>query len=422
MLAQFKERLNDLAHSSVRVSFFSALVERSAGSGILALQVLVMGVGAYMAFNQALTLGSLVSFQALFLTLSWSLSYVTQYVPTLVQASGGLQRIEELLDEAPQILDPPDAAMLPRFVTHITFEDVSFGYSDQQLSLEKLNFSIRAGESVAFVGPSGSGKSTVLKLLARFYDPTMGRITIDGKDMRSVTQDSLRAQIGLVFQDSFLFNTTVRENIRLGKARATDAEVGAAAQAAEVHAFVENLPQSYSTLVGERGGRLSGGQRQRVAIARALLRNPAILLLDEATSALDAETEMAINATLEQAAQGRTLVTVTHRLASVLQADRIFVLGRGRLMEQGSHEELLTRGGSTRNCGASKLVLSSVMTVRMPRWKPSGCERCPCSPCWTNHCFKRFPVPLSPNVSQRIGPSLGKAIPVTSFISSCAAR
>ena len=285
MHAHFQERLRDLADSSVRVSFFSALVERSAGSSILALQVLVMGVGVYMTFNETLTLGSLVSFQSLFLTLSWSLSYVTQYVPTLVQASGGFQRIDELLNEAPQIVDPPDAATLLRFTKRLTFADVSFGYADQELSLERLNFSIHAGESVAFVGPSGSGKSTVLKLLARFYDPTAGRILIDGQDMRGVTQDSLRTQIGLVFQDSFLFNTTVRENIRLGKIGATDAEVGAAAQAAEVHAFVDGLPHNYSTVVGERGGRLSGGQRQRVAIARALLRDPAILLLDEATSA-----------------------------------------------------------------------------------------------------------------------------------------
>lgn len=205
MRAHFQERLNELGHSSIPVSFLSALVERSAGSGILALQVLVIGAGVYMTFNEALTLGSLVSFQSLFLTLSWSLSYVTQYVPTLVQASGGLQRIEELLDEVPQIADRPDAITLPRFAKGIAFEEVSFGYTDQTLTLERVSFTIHAGESVAFVGASGSGKSTVLKLLARFYDPTAGRITIDGQELQSVTQDSLRAQIGLVFQDSFLF-------------------------------------------------------------------------------------------------------------------------------------------------------------------------------------------------------------------------
>lgn len=341
----FRERLSRLAQSSVQVSFLSALVERSAGSSILALQVLIIGVGVYMTFNETLTLGTLVSFQSLFLTLSWSLSYVTQYVPTLVQASGGLQRIEELLNETPQIVDRPDAITLPRFAQCLAFEEVSFGYTDQALSLEKITFTIQAGESVAFVGTSGSGKSTILKLLARFYDPTSGRITIDGKDLQSVTQDSLRAQIGLVLQDSFLFNTSIQENIRLGKTGSTDAEVATAGEAAEVTTFVANFPQGYHTQVGERGGRLSGGQRQRVAIARALLRDPAILLLDEATSALDAETEIAINATLAQVARGRTVATVTHRLASILQADRIFVLHKGRLVEQGSHEELLAREG-----------------------------------------------------------------------------
>jgi ATP-binding cassette subfamily B protein len=345
MQAHFQDRLKELAHNSVRVSFFSALVERSAGSGILALQVLIIGVGVYMTFNEALTLGSLVSFQSLFLTLSWSLSYVTQYIPTLVQASGGLQRIEELLDEVPQIADRPDATILPRFAKGIAFEEVSFGYTDHALSLEKITFTIHAGESVAFVGASGSGKSTVLKLLARFYDPTAGRIMVDGQELQKVTQDSLRAQIGLVFQDSFLFNTTVQENIRLGKSNATDAEVRAAGEAAEVTTFVTSFQQGYDTQVGERGGRLSGGQRQRVAIARALLRDPAILLLDEATSALDAETEIAINDTLARVARGRTVVSVTHRLASVLQADRIFVLNQGRLVEQGSHEELLAKEG-----------------------------------------------------------------------------
>lgn len=345
MQARFRERLGELASNSIRVGFLSALVERSAGSGILVLQVVIIGAGVYMTFNEMLTLGSLVSFQSLFLTLSWSLSYVTQYVPTLVQASGGLQRIDDLLNETPQIVDRSNAVTLPRFVKNITFEEVNFGYTAQAQTLEKVSFTIHVGESVAFVGASGSGKSTILKLLARFYDPTAGRITIDGQDLQSVTQDSLRTQIGFVFQDSFLFNTTVRENIRLGQPEATDAEVRSAGEAAEVTTFLRNFPQGYETRVGERGGQLSGGQRQRVAIARALLRDPTILLLDEATSALDVETEMAINATLARVARGRTVISVTHRLASALQADRIFVLDQGRLVEQGKHEALLAQGG-----------------------------------------------------------------------------
>ena len=195
------------------------------------------------------------------------------------------------------------------------------------------------------MGPSGSGKSTILNLLVRFYDPTSGVVTMDGQDLRRVTQQSLRGQIGTVFQDTFLYNASVRENITLGKLDATDEEVEAAARGAEIHDFVMTLPQGYDTPVGERGGQLSGGQRQRIAIARALLHDPEILVLDEPTSALDPQTEAAINATLREQGRGRSVVTVTHRLSSVTEADRIFVLERGQVVEGGTHEELLrTRG------------------------------------------------------------------------------
>jgi ATP-binding cassette subfamily B protein len=354
MQTHFAWRLEDLTKSSLGVGFFSALVERSAGISILLLQVLVTGVGAYMAFNHQLSIGSLVSFQSLFLTLSWSLSYVTQYVPSLVQATSGMQRIADLLDEVPQVTDVPGATPLPRLTQTITFEDVQFSYGGERMNLEGVSFTIRTGESVAFVGSSGSGKSTLLNLLTRFYDPTVGWVAIDGRDLRHVTQASLRTQMGLVFQESVLFHTTIRENIRMGRPDATDAEVEAAARAAELHTVAESLPLGYDTPVGERGGWLSGGQRQQVAIARAMLRDPDILVLDEVTSALDPVTEAAIHATLERVAKGRTVVTVTHRLASVRHADRIFVLDRGRLVECGQHDELLTQGGSTRNCGRSR--------------------------------------------------------------------
>lgn len=344
-LAGFAERLAELARSSVKLGFLSALVERSAGVCILILQVLVMGTGAYMAFQGNLSIGSLVSFQSLFLTLSWSMSYMTQYVPNLVQAVGGMQRIEELLRETPQVIDAPNATRLPRLSREIAFDAVTFSYGSDQINLNGVSFAITAGQSVAFVGPSGSGKSIVLNLLTRFYDPAGGCISVDGHDLRRVTQESWRAQIGMVFQESFLFNTTIRENIRVGNTDATDAQVEAAAQAAEIHALIKDMPQGYDTVVGERGGRLSGGQRQRVAIARALLRDPAVLLLDEATSALDAATEAAINATLECVVRGRTVVSVTHRLASAVSADRIFVLDGGRVAESGSHDALLAHGG-----------------------------------------------------------------------------
>jgi ATP-binding cassette subfamily B protein len=304
-----------------------------------------MGGGAYLCFEGDLTLGSLVSFQTLFVTMSVSLLYVVQYVPNLVHGAGGLARVEQLLNEKPRVADAANAEELPRFSGDIRFQNVIFGYTDAALNLNGVSFTIRRGESVAFVGASGSGKSTVLNLLTRFHDPKRGAVTIDGHDLRSVAQDSWRAQIGVVFQESFLFNTSLRENIRMGRPGASDTDVVEAAEAAEIHDLIQRMPEKYDTRAGERGGRLSGGQRQRIAIARALLRDPPVLMLDEATSALDAAAEAAINATLDQAGKGRTVIAVTHRLASVVNADRVFVLDHGRLVEQGSHRELVEQGG-----------------------------------------------------------------------------
>jgi len=338
--------LNDaLKVAAARFSFLSALVERSAHFGIQILQVLVLGAGAYMAFLGLISVGSLAAFQTLFLSLSYSLSYVTQYVPSLLLAAGGLLRIEELLSEHPALGDAPGAPPFSERVRTIRFDEVGFGYRAGPVSLDRVSFEIGAGQSVAFVGSSGSGKSTTLSLLMRFYDPLQGAVRLNGRDLRELTQDSVRARLGIVFQESFLFDLSVRENIRLGRPGASDAEVEAAARAAEIHDFVLRLPQGYDTQVGERGGRLSGGQRQRIGIARALLRDPDVLLLDEATSALDPRTEAALNETLAHAAKGRTVISVTHRLQSATTADRIFVLDHGRLVQHGRHDELLKDGG-----------------------------------------------------------------------------
>jgi ATP-binding cassette, subfamily B, bacterial len=326
--------------------FVGALVERTAVAGVFALYVAVVAVGAWLVYDGSLALGKFVAFQALFLSLGYGLIYVTQYVPSLVQGLGGFRRIGELFAEQPEVVDSPEAQQLPRLGEEIAFDEVTFAYGDGSPNVAELSMRVGKGESVALVGSSGSGKSTALSLLMRFHDPSSGSISFDGHDLRAVSQESLRRQIGIVFQESILFNVSIRENIRLGRPAASDEEVEAAARAAEVHHVILEQPNEYDTVVGERGGLLSGGQRQRVAIARAIVRDPAILVLDEATSALDPVTESAVNETLRRVAKGRTTVTVTHRLSSVTGCDRIFVLDRGSLAESGSHAELLAAGGA----------------------------------------------------------------------------
>jgi len=345
LIAQFARHNDTLAVRTRRGSYLGSLVERSAGSGILLMQVAVTGVGAWRVFRGDMSLGELVSFQALFVTLSYSLMYVAQYVPTLIQAAGSMARVSDIIDEAAQVTDAAGATLLPRFEREIRFDDVSFGYGEGARNLDRVSLVIRRGQNTAFVGPSGSGKSTIVNLLMRFYDPAQGTVRFDGLDIRSVTQESLRANIGIVFQENFLFNVSLRDNIRLGRPEATQAEVEAAARIAEIHDFIVSLPQGYDTPAGERGGRLSGGQRQRIGIARALLRDPPILILDEATSALDPATESAINATIARIARDRTVISVTHRLSSVTGCDRIFVMQQGRICESGTHAELVALGG-----------------------------------------------------------------------------
>ncbi|MBW4599080.1 MAG: ABC transporter ATP-binding protein/permease [Calothrix sp. FI2-JRJ7] len=338
---KFQEQAAVLSLSSKNSNFFNLLIGRLSLLSIYFLQILIIAVGAFLAIRGALTAGSLVGFISLLFNMNVAIDGLTQQFPSLVKATSGLIRIKELLSKQATITDTAEAITLPPLAQGIRFNNVSFSYSGTQPNVNKISFKIQAGQSVAFVGLSGSGKSTLLNLLMRFYDPNEGSVIIDGHDIRQVTQASLRSQIGVVFQETFLFNTTIRENICLGKLDATDAEIEAAAKAAEIHESILTFPQKYDTIVGERGGKLSGGQRQRIAIARAILRNPAILILDEATSSLDAETEFAINATLRKLAKGRTVISVTHRLASIMDSNCIFVLKGGRIIEQGNHTQLL---------------------------------------------------------------------------------
>ena len=342
----FQGRVLSAARTSVRYGLLGGLMSATVGVGGTSISVLAIGVGATLVIQGALTVGTLFSFTELLWYVAESLQGVSGLFRPLQQAAVAHTRVREILDEPLRVRDRPDATALPPFSRDIRFDDVVFSYDGSAPNLNHLSFTIPAGSSVAFVGPSGCGKSTALGLIARLHDPSGGSVRYDDADIRSVTQESLRAQIGMVFQDNFLFNISIRENIRLGRPGATDADVEAAAIAAEIHDVIVALPQGYDTPAGERGGRLSGGQRQRIGIARALLRNPRVLLLDEATSALDAATEAAINATLASAAEGRTSIAVTHRLSTVQQLDRIFVLEHGQLVEEGRHDELLARDGA----------------------------------------------------------------------------
>ncbi|MDX6693343.1 MAG: ATP-binding cassette, subfamily bacterial, partial [Blastocatellia bacterium] len=346
VLAGFERQAAKVVRLATRFNFLSYITERSPNIGMLLFNVLLISGGSYLAYTGSLSIGSLVSFNALFIMVSSSVMGLTAVTPTLLQATGGMQRVRELLDEQPSVSEQPNARTLPTLSTGIRFEDVTFGYTPEQNNLSGVSMELPKGARIAFVGHSGCGKSTNLNLIMRFYDPQAGRVLFDGIDLREAALDSLYSQIGIVFQESFLFNTSVRENIRLGQLGATDAEVEAAARAAELHDIIVSMPDGYETIVGERGGRLSGGQRQRIAIARALVRNPSLIILDEATSALDPSTEAAINETLKRVSVGRTVIAVTHRLKSVVDYERIFVFKEGQIIEEGAHKGLLYRGGT----------------------------------------------------------------------------
>lgn len=310
----------------------------------LAVTVIVW-FGGYEVVNGNITAGALVAFLTYAVNLANPVKRISRVYGTIQKAMAGADRVFEIMDMPEAIQDKPEAKVMPPVRGYVEFDDVSFGYKEGVPALENISFSVQPGQMIAFVGPSGAGKSTIANLVPRFYDVTGGAIRIDGEDVRDVTMSSLRTQIGIVPQETMLFSTTVRENIRYGRLDATDEEIEQAAKDANAHEFIMQLPEGYDTKIGERGMNLSGGQRQRIAIARAILKDPQLLILDEATSALDTESEKVVQAALDRLMVGRTSFVIAHRLSTIFNADQIYVIEKGHIRERGTHEELLKLGG-----------------------------------------------------------------------------
>ena len=334
-------------YEKAAVKTYTSLAILNTGQAVIftIAMTICMAMSALSVVGGQNSIGQFIMVNALMLQLFIPLNFMGMVYREIKQGITDIERMMDVLDRAPEVADKSDARPLAVSGGTVRFEDVRFHYDRERQILEGLTFEVPAGKMVAIVGPSGAGKSTISRILLRFYDVAGGRVTIDGQDIRDVTQSSLRAAIGVVPQDTVLFNDTILYNIRYGRPDATDAEVEAAAGLAQIDTFIRTLPEGYETMVGERGLKLSGGEKQRVAIARTILKGPPILMLDEATSALDSHTEKEIQDALDRVARNRTTLVIAHRLSTIVSADNIIVLDKGALVEQGTHGELMARDG-----------------------------------------------------------------------------
>lgn len=345
IIAKFQERLQALSLSGYRKNVMNARLGRAPMISLLLVNFAIIGFGSYLALKGYITVGALVAFFTMYTSMGNAVFNLAAILPAFTEAQVSMNRIGLLLRQPRELRGVGESVRLDEPHAGIRTKEVRFGYNEEQPVLDRISMTIPFGASVAFVGTSGSGKSTMVQLLLGFYEPDQGCILISGANLSTLDRGAYREQIGIVFQDNFLFRGTLLDNIRLGKPDASREEIEEAAKKAEIHDYICGLPDGYETQIADGGGNLSGGQKQRIAIARAIVRNPAILLLDEATSALDPISEEAVNRTFGKLSAGRTVITVTHRLSSVTGADRIYVFDRGALVESGSHLELLGKNG-----------------------------------------------------------------------------
>lgn len=347
-ISDYRSRVLALQKSKLRLAVLSALTDLSEDATTVLAQLIIFGMGGYLVLRnggKGLGVGDLTALLVLVKSIFSPIASLAGIGQTIQQATGSLERVSELFNEPVTVCDKASAENLPLLAHEIRMQNITFRYGGKRPALRDVSLTIPAGKYVAIVGLSGSGKSSLVNLLMRFWDPEEGAVLFDGHDLREVTLASLRSQIGLVFQETFIFNTTLRENIALARPGATDAEIVAAAKAAQLDSFIQSLPAGYDSIPGENGASLSVGQKQRIAIARVFLRNPRILILDEATSALDAQTEAGVLEILMDLARSRTTISITHRIAQASSADLIYVMDSGRLVQQGTHESLMRSGG-----------------------------------------------------------------------------